>query len=218
MNMDSPRQPHSTDQTTESDRFFARGVKKLFSLAKTKIRLAREAYTVELRPSPAPLVKRLSGVKLATVDDAARRRDALRTATDFGSKASLAQTTVELMDLIECVKYRFEPEGFMPLMGPSGLRKVEERMAGGAEEVNVLVMDEACRDGVNLYAGHEPPAGAFHVGRVPTTLTHYLAYALDSDVLSDGARLKNTNAFLGRKTLIGNAVCNAINHYGGHRL
>lgn len=213
--------PHTPSNTPveklPADRFFTRGVKKLFSLAKTKIRLAMEAETVELQPTPASLVKRLSGVELATVDDAARRRDVLKTATDFESETSLAHTTVELMDIIECVKYRFEPPDYMPLVSVDDLGCVEQRVAADEGPVNLLVRDETCRPGVNLYVGDEPPKDALHVGRVPTTLSTYLDYAWGTPTLSRGVQLTGTRAFLGHRTLISHAVCNAVNHFGGER-
>ena len=40
------------------DKYVKEGAKKILSLTRTKIRLAKEAGTVECRPAPLPLVKR----------------------------------------------------------------------------------------------------------------------------------------------------------------
>jgi len=99
------------------DRYVRDGAKKLFSLTKTKIRLAEEAGTAECRPHPLPLVKRLSGEDISTVEEAKQYRETLLKNTPFDDEKSVASSVLQCMDLIEGVKYLYEPHECMSNIG-----------------------------------------------------------------------------------------------------
>ncbi|HHQ44747.1 MAG TPA: hypothetical protein ENN13_01250 [Candidatus Altiarchaeales archaeon] len=196
------------------DCFARRGVKKIFSLARTKIRLAKEADTIECVPAPLPLVEMFFGEKILTVEGAESFLDELRNKTDFDSDESCAKTGAALADIVEGVKYKFEPAEFMCLLSKGGFQEIEERVAGG-EVLNIFLMDETPREGVNLYVGYDPPAGYLHLGRVATNVSWYLDFAFRSSVLSDGERLLNTRVYSSQKTLIQAAVENCLKYFSG---
>jgi len=193
------------------DKYVIKGVKKLAGLTRTKIRLAEEAKTLQTRPAPLPLVKLLSGVELETVSDAKDYVEKI--VFDFEDGEGTAKTIFELMDIIEGVKHKFEPPEYFALVGEDAFQEIEDRVDRG-EQVNILLMDNGLKEGVNLYVGYEPPEGVIHFGRVPTTLAAYLAYALKSSVLSKDMKLKNTTVSLGHGTLILNAIYYALVQQG----
>jgi len=194
------------------DKYVVKGAKKLFGLARTKIRLAKEAETVRVRPEPLPLVELISGVQVRTVDEAIDRVSDLRSLIDYENMGSVAPTVLELMDIIEGVKYRFEPPELCVLVGNEELKSIEKMVNDGVS-LSISLMSEKPVDGINIYIGYNPPKGAIHYGRVPTTLSHYLAYAFRSEVLSDNMYLKNTHISLGHRTLILNAIYHSILNY-----
>ncbi len=197
-----------------TDKYAVKGLKKLFGLTKTKIRLAREAGTIQVKPKPLPLVEVLSGVRINSVDDAEARLHELKSQIDYESPGSVSSTVLELMDIIEGVKHQFEPKKLCVLVDEKTLEEIEGKAAEGSK-INILLMEEEAREGVNLYVGYDPPKNVIHYGRVPTTLAHYIAYAFDSEKLSQDTRLINTDITIGHKTLILNAIYFAIKQYCG---
>jgi len=195
------------------DKYTISGVKKLFGLTSTKIRLARQAETVQLKPKPAPLVNLLSGLRIETVDEVSERLDELKKRMDYNDSNVVSSTVLELMDLVECVKHKFEPKEYCVLVSKEKLIEIEEKMRENTR-LNILLMSREIKDGINLYVGEDAPKDAIHYGRVPTTLSNYMAFALASDVLSENMKLKNTFVTQGHGTLILNAIRYAIKCYG----
>ncbi len=134
------------------DRYAVKGFKKLSGLCRTKIRLAEEAGTVNTRPSPLPLPRLYSGVELKTVEECRKYAEELRNSTDFDDSLSVAYATLELCDIIEGVKYDFEPPEYMPLTDevPSGKPATILLMADAAERPE---------DSTPVFIGRNPPEG-----------------------------------------------------------
>jgi len=196
------------------DKFVVKGTKKLLSLARTKIRLAEEAETVYTKPRPLPLVKLLSGREIKTIKDAKAYRDELVQNLDFSDSRNAASTILQVMDIIEGVKYKFEPPQFCSLLNEEQLDDVEKEAKENSMKVNLLLMTRNSYDGINLYIGDKPIDGVIHFGRVSTTLSFFLNFAFNSNYLSEKTRLKNVNSCLGHKTLILNAVHFALGEFG----
>jgi len=196
------------------DKYVVKGVKKMFGLANTKIRLAREAETIWVKPKPLPLVKFIYAEYVESVDDAAEKLIQLKSDIDYDDPHIVAKTVLALMDIIEGVKHRFEPPELCVLVDEKIMREIEGKAAEGSK-INILLMEEEVREGVNLYVGYNTPKNVIHYGRVPTTLVHYLVYAFNSEKLSQDNKLVNTDILLGHKTLILDAIYFAIKHYCG---
>jgi hypothetical protein len=200
------------------DRFFIKGTKKLFSLTKTKIRLATEAGTIETRPAPLPLVKRFTGKEIATVKEAGEYTEELRKTADFSDDRRTAETVLMLIDIIEGVKYRFEPQEYCALLGRTEMKTLEDAAKEAQQNVNILLLAEERGDGINLFIGEDPPPGVVHAGRLVSNLASFLDYALKSDHFSENGRLKNIRASAGRKTLLAAAVYAALRELGAAEL
>ncbi len=196
------------------NRFAAKGLKKLFSLAKTKIRLAREANTIAVKPTPLQLVKKLSGESVTTVDEAEKHALRLNTEADYSNAESIASTVFQLMDVVEGVKYNFEPHEAFALITAGELRGIEANLRDAGEKLNFLLMSNQILSGVNFYVGFKPPEKALHYSLTPTSIATFLDYAFKSSYLSDGMRLQNIRTALGSKTLIMNAVHYSLIAYG----
>ena len=196
------------------DRFAIKGTKKLFGLARTKIRLAEEADTIETKPAPLPLIKLLSGEEITTVEEAKEYRDKLRDSIDFSDSGGVAMAVFELLDIVEGVKYKFEPPELCVLVGEDELKAMERRAMKESLPINVLLMTENAPEGVNIFIGEEPPENSLHLGRVPSTLAIFLNFAFNSAYLSEESRLKNIRAILGRKTLILDAIYFSLGEFG----
>jgi len=181
------------------DRYVVLGTKKLFSLTRTKLRLAEEADTVETRPSPLPLPKLFAGVELNTVPDSRAYWQALKDKVDYTDDLSVASTTLELCDIIECVKYRFELPEYMPLINeiPSG------------KPLTILLLTPDGSPGA-LYIGEDPPPGVMHYSRVISGIAPLLHHLYRSPYLSEGTRLRNVEVRYGGRNLLGNAVNHAL--------
>jgi len=188
----------------EPDKYVIKGAKKLFSLARTKCRLANEAKTVETRPAPLPLVKKFAGREIKTVSEASDYVQELRGQFDPSDEKWLAEAILQLMEIIEAVKYKFEPPELCVLVDEKKLKEVIEEAAKKTEPINILILDEKMRDSLNIYVGEDPPKDALHLGRVPTTLV-YLVRA----VLS-GKKPEKLKVHLGHKTLIADAIYYAV--------
>jgi hypothetical protein len=200
------------------DRFFIKGTKKLFSLTKTKIRLATEADTAETRPAPLPLVKRFTGKKVSTVKEAEDFVEEMKTAEDYSDNRRTAETVLMLIDIIEGVKYRFEPQEYCALLSLEDMRKLEDAAKEERQAVDILLLSEKRGEGINLFIGEDPPPGVVHVGRLVSNLASFLDYALKSDHFSENGRLKNIRASAGRKTLLAAAVYSALKELGAVEL
>lgn len=200
-----------------TDKYAVKGLKKLFGLTKTKIRLAREAGTIQVKQGPLPLVEYVSGIQIKSVDEAEARLQELKANIDYLNANSVCSTVLELMDIIEGVKHLFEPPELCVLLRDEEFRRVEQRVVEG-DKINLLLMSEEILDGVNMYVGYEPPKGSLHLGRVPTTLSSFMAYSLNSNTLSSDMKLRNVRIVLGHQTLILNSIFNAIQHYGAEAI
>ena len=201
------------------DKFTIKGTKKLFGLTRTKIRLAEEAGTQYTNPMPLPLVKLFSGREVETVERAGQYLDELKLNINYGDPKNTAKTILELMDIIEGVKYKFEPGEFMSNIDEIKLREIEETAKETRSQVNVLLMTENAPENpciLNLFVGYAAPENTTFLSRVPTTLAYFLNFAFNSGYFSGGLKLKNINIILGHRTLILNAVSFALSEFGAN--
>ncbi len=194
------------------DKFFIKGAKKLLSLSRTKIRLAEEADTIKTKPKPLPLVKRLSGEKITTIPEAKeyiQNIELKSPTTDYAAK-----TVLELIDIIEGVKYRFEPPELCVLLSIDELKEIEKKAINDQLSINLLLMAEKTSRGINIFTGENPPKDTWHLGRVPSTVAFFLDFAFQSNYFSDGLRLKNIRAVKGKETLINYAIYCSLKEFG----
>ena len=188
------------------DKYAVKGVKKLLSLAKTKIRLAEEARTIVCRPSPLPLVKLFTGCVIESVDEAKQRRKELVANADYLSPMSLACTVVQCMDIIEGVKYKYESPECVSHVDPAGFLSIEQRAVRDSVSMNILLMAKPLPEGINVFVGDDPPQGVIFLSGVPTSIATLLCYAYGSDYFSSGMGLKNVVSCLGQRTLLADAI------------
>ncbi len=193
-----------------------KGIKKLFSLTKTKIRLAKEADTEYTKPKPLPLIKLLSGWEIGTVGQAEEYLIQLKKKIDYADDGGAAKTVFELMDIIEGVKYKFEPLEFMVGVDEKKLSEIEGKAKEKQMPVNLLLMTEKERDGLNLFVGYGQPKNTVFLSRVPTTLAYFINFAFNSEYFSHEHELKNVNIVPGHKTLILNAISFALSEFGAN--
>ena len=210
------------------NKYAIKGTKKLLSLTRTKIRLAEESETEYTKPRPLPLVKLLSGRKIERIKDTKEYREILANEVDFLIPGSVASTVIQAMDIIEGVKYKFEPDDLCVQIDCTGFSELEKYAKENSLPINILLMtkenesfgakDTHTRIGQNLFVGYEPPKNAILLGRVPTTLSFFLDFAFNSEYLSERVegelKLKNVNVIPGHKTLILNAIYFALLEFG----
>ena len=199
------------------DKFTIKGTKKLFSLTRTKIRLAKEAETKHTKPAPLPLVKLLSGQGIGTVEQAEEYRETLKSNIDYDNPKNTAKTIIELMDIIEGVKYKFEPQEFMPNLDVGQMEKIEKTAKENSKPLNLLLMIGKVPENpsdLNLFVGYDQPDGTTFLSRVPTSFAPVLDFAFNSDYFSKNKKLRNINLILGHQTLILNAVYFALGEFG----
>ncbi len=196
------------------DKYIVRGVKKILSLTRTKIRLAEEAGTTYTRPRPLPLVKFLSGNEIETVSDAKDYREELVKDLNFSDSKAVASTVFQAMDIIEGVKYEFEPKELMPNISKDEFKDIEKRAMEISSPVNILLMTKDSRNGLNIFVGRNPPEGTLFLSGVPTSISSFLDFAFHSEYFHDNLRLRNINSVLGHKTLILNAIHFALTEFG----
>ncbi|MFH1721217.1 MAG: hypothetical protein ABH950_01285 [Candidatus Altiarchaeota archaeon] len=192
------------------NRFFVQGTKKLFSLTKTKIRLAEEAGTDKTRPSPLPLVQKLSGLNLETVEQAKDYVSFLRNSVNFKEEQELAKAVLQLMDIIEGVKYKFEPKDAFLLLSDEDLEKVGR----GRKHITILLDSQSLGEGVNLYFGFDPPRDSIHAGTMPSPIATLVDFLFNSRFYFKGERLRNVSVRLGGKTLLLNTAYHSLLVYG----
>jgi len=193
-----------------------KGIKKLFGLTKTKIRLAKEADTKYTKPKPLPLIKLLSGQEIETVEQAEEYLNQLKDKIDYTDDNCAAKTVFELMDIIEGVKYKFEPLEFMVNVDEKKLSEIESKARDNSLPVNLLLMTKTAQEGLNLFVGENPCKNTIFMSRVPTTLAYFINFAFNSEYFSHEQKLKNVNIVLGHRTLILNAVSFALGKFGGN--
>ncbi|WP_457620503.1 hypothetical protein [Methanopyrus sp.] len=170
------------------------GLKKLRSLVKVKIRLAREHGTVEVDRPPLPIVKSWYGKVLETVDDA----------EDFFERKLRRMHKVELeevpkvvfcaFDVIEGVKHEFEPEKYLYNSGA---------VPTGARTLTLDIMTDDHREEA-VYIG-EPSPGVSRdrwAGRVVSVLARLLPECVETGLLEDVRKLEGVRARIGRFTLL----------------
>ena len=196
------------------DKYVISGTKKLFSLTRTKIRMAEEADTIECRPDPLSLVRRLSGVNISTVGDAKAYRDELLKNTSFSDEKSVASSVLQCMDMIEGVKYKYEPPQYMSNIDARGLKDIEERAKEKELAVSILLMTQTPPEGINLFIGETLPPGAIFLSGVPTSIATFLEFAFGSPYFSDGCNLRHIRSIIGHRTLIINAIHHSLGVYG----
>lgn len=198
------------------DKLTIKGVKKLFSLAKTKIHLAKEYNTIYAKPAPLQLIKLLSEQEIKTVEHAEEYLNQLKERIDYTDEMNVAKTVFELMDIIEGVKYKFEPQEFMANVDDKKLSEIEKKAKENFMMLNILLMTKNANPGLNLFIGYDQPEGTIFLSRVPTTLVYVINFAFNSKYFSSGLKLKNINVILGHRTLILNAVFFALGKFGAN--
>jgi hypothetical protein len=195
-----------------ADKYVVMGAKKMFSLTRTKLRLAEESETVEARPAPLPLVKLFAQVELNTVAECRQHWQKMKADVDYRDDGSVATTVLQLCDLIECVKYKFEPKEYMPLFGAEGFKEMETECRLAKEPLNILLMTaEGLQNSV--YFGENPPLKVRHYSRVISGIAPLLHHLYSSDYFSNGIKLRNIFVCHGSRTLLGNAVEYALKVY-----
>lgn len=186
------------------------GVKKLFSLTKTKMRLAREADTINVRPEPLPLVKRFAQVELRTVEECERHWLMMKDNLDYADGDAIAKVVVQLCDIIEGVKWKFEePDGFS-LIDEEGFKAIESECAAHDLMLNLVLLSDEIPDGVTLYIGGNPPDGVHHLGRHVSNIAEFMDFAYGSKYFSDGHSLRNVRAFASGRNIISSAVAFSV--------
>jgi len=197
------------------EKHIIKGAKKLFSLTRTKLRLAEESGTIDTRPGPLPLVKLLSGREITTVAQAKEYRDELLQHTDFSDSKSTASSVLQLMDIIEGVKYGFEPKEACLNLTKEGFREIEIQAGKDSIPINILLMTkEIPANGINLFIGENSPENSIFLSIVPTSIAGLLNFAFHSEYFSDGPELKNIVSVLGHRTLILNAIYFSLGCFG----
>ena len=198
----------------ETNKFIIKGTKKLLGLTRTKIRLAKESKTIYTKPRPLALVKLLSKREIETVDEAEEYINNLKIDLDYDDSKNTAKTILELMDIIEGVKYKYEPPEYITNLDKDALKGIEQTAIKNSSSINILLMTRDALDGLNLFVGENPQKNAFFLSRVPTTLAFFLAFAFNSEYFSGKLKLKDINIILGHRTLITNAIYFAIKEFG----
>jgi hypothetical protein len=191
------------------DKYAIKGLKKLFSLTKTKLRLASESQTAETQPHPLPIVKLFSCLEANTVADCAEHWQRLKDNVDYCDDTVMAYATVQLCDIIEAVKYRFEPVKYMPLMREDEMDKFMADCENRNEPLRILLMTSEGAPS-SIYFGEDAPAGSRHYSRVVSAIAPFLRCAYKSPHLSDGLKLKNIEVRYGRRTLLADAAGHAM--------
>lgn len=195
---------------TKKEKLIKKGVKKIFSLTRTKIRLAEEAETLKTIPQPLPLVKLLSGKEIKTVGGAKEYREILLTQVNFDDKVNLAKTVLQLIDIIEGVKHKFEPPECCFSLSEKTMKELE------GKEINFLFMTKKVYQGENLFIGENPPPGALPVSLVPSSVAPFLNFAFHSLYFFQEGKLRHLNSVQGHKTLIINAIHFSLGEFGAN--
>ncbi|HIE34339.1 MAG TPA: hypothetical protein EYP86_04295 [Candidatus Altiarchaeales archaeon] len=197
------------------DTYTRKGVKKLFSLTRTKIRLAEESNTIETKPKTLPLIKFLSGIEIRTVAETKQYSNELKERIDFSNSTDVATIVFELLDIIEGVKYRFEPKEYCTLIGEERLREIEIRARKDSKGINLLLLSKTAPSGINLYIGENPPKVAIHLGRVLSNIVPLLNVLFHSNTFCEKG-LHNLRVVNEHKTLITNAIVFSLVEYGAN--
>jgi hypothetical protein len=186
-----------------------KGQKKLFSLTCTKLRLACESGTTKAIPAPVPLVKLFSGKVLRTTVECKIHWQRLKDEVDYEDDLITAHTTLQLCDIIESVKYGFETAVDMPQITDKELADIEVGCKLKSLPLRILLMTtETAPD--SIYFGEDPPPGARQYSRVVSGIAPFLRYAFKSPHLHDGLNLKNVEVAYGGRSLIADAVNDAL--------
>jgi len=199
------------------DRYVIRGVKKLFSLTRTKIRLAEEAGTKITKPSPLPLVLFFSGVEVRLVSEAKEIVGKLKENVNFENSHEVGKCVAQLIDIIEGVKWKFEPEEMKVLLDKEKLINLENETESNKAALTILMGGEWESYEINypsIYVGFTPPDGVLHLGRVPSTLSFFLSYALQSNYFSSAGKLRNVEVRIRKRTLLWNALAFSFEQLG----
>lgn len=196
------------------DKHAIKGVKKILSLVKTKIRLAEEYGTVCVKPKPLRLVELLSRVRIETVVEAKDYLLELKRNLDLENPKSVSDTVLQSLDIIEGVKYEFESGSFH--LDDEALSEIEAQAKVRNTHVTLLLMTRGIlqNGGINLFVGEDKPEGSILVGEVPSTISFFMSHALKSDYFSKNMRLVKVNSILGGRSLILNAIHYSLGEYG----
>ncbi len=198
----------------DMDKFTIQGTRRLLSLTRTKIRLAEESGTIYTKPKPLPLVKLISGRDIETVEKGKEYREELAENIDYENPRNISNSVLQLIDIIEGVKYDFEPAEFQCLIDDKIMKKFEDGAKKNSSKINLLLMTKTAPEGINLFVGENPLENSIHLGRVPSTIADFLRFAFSSDYFSENLKLKNINSIIGHRTLILNAIWFSLGEFG----
>jgi len=95
------------------------------------------------------------------------------------------------MDMIEGVKYLYEPPECMSNIDLMQMGEIERRAEEEGLGVDVLLMTCAAEGRISLYIGEHPPHGVFFLSRVPTSIAVFVEYAFASPYFSTRGVLNN---------------------------
>jgi len=199
------------------DKYIKKGMKKLFALTKTKIKLAEQHKTSKLKPAPLPLIKIISAKELFTLEDAKSFLEELKAELDFNSSVEVARTTLELLEVIEGVKWKFEPSRCFSQISEDDFKKLEERCLKENLELHFLFMTKSVpENAIGIYIGENPPSNAIFLSEVPSSISTILPYLFSSSYFSYFPKLKlrNVASVLGKRTLLNSLIHFSLGQFG----
>jgi hypothetical protein len=188
-----------------AEKYVTDGVKKLFGLTRTKLRLAKEAHTLEAIPSPMPLVKLFCGLDVSSLAECKAHLKRLRDGVDYSDDLNMAMTVIQLCDIIECVKHRFEHPDYMPLFHREEFAILLAECYDAKAPLGILLMVQEVMPH-SVYVGEDPPPGVRHYSRVVSGVAPLLHHLYDSAYFHEGVRLRNVKIAYAGRNILGNAV------------
>ncbi|MBD3260600.1 MAG: hypothetical protein GF334_02810 [Candidatus Altiarchaeales archaeon] len=189
-------------------------MKKLFSLTKTKIRLAQQAHTVGMKPQPLILPEKFFGEKIGGVSEAEKFMQKRKNDTNYNNQVDMAKTSLCLFEIIEKVKYEYEPPRYRPKAGEDEFRQAAEHAKEGLEVWLSIMEGEQAGQQPMVYVGEDPPENCIHLGIPVSTAIIFLAYAIKNAELSEENHFKNMVVSKGRDTLLGSTLYYSLRRLG----
>ncbi|MBN2517663.1 MAG: hypothetical protein JXB14_02355 [Candidatus Altiarchaeota archaeon] len=199
----------------KTNKFVVRGLKKSLALTRIKIGLAKDFGTESIGFENRPLELSLlfSGRRVETIGQAVEQLSFLKGNLDLNNDQNIAETVIQLMEIIEGVKQEFEPRK-EPYWGYIDQKKAETLEQMKKRQAAVLLFSGPVPDSLNFYVGGRPPSGAIPLGESPSAVVFFAQYAFKSGLFSRGKRLDKTKSVLGHKTVLMDAVHFALGQLG----
>ncbi|WP_456434854.1 hypothetical protein [Methanopyrus sp.] len=185
------------------------GLRKLRSLVKVKIRLAKEHGTVEVDQPPLPIVKSRYGEVLETVDDAENFFERELRRMHKVKLEEVPRVVFCAFDVIEGVKHEFEPEKYLYRSGA---------VPAGVKALTLDIMTDDHRENA-VYIGEPSPEVSRDrwAGRVVSVLSRLLPECVEVGLLEDIRELEGVRVRIGKFTLL-NYVTGAAMALSGARV